>query len=91
MTLGSKVAEQAAEATQIDTSGLARQGWDFCIKIVEPTEQMGIPAQIRQAAHAGKIRLKIGKQTMGSGAKVSVRSREGLETGVKQLLEFAAC
>jgi hypothetical protein len=49
-----------------------RQGRDYYPKAVDPTEQVRIAAQIRQAAYLRKIRLQIGKEAMDNGAKVSV-------------------
>jgi len=59
------------------------------VEAAEPTEQMGIAAQIGQTAQLWEIGLEIAQEAMDGGAIVPVSSRESPNAGLKQLLEFA--
>jgi hypothetical protein len=88
MALGGKVAEQAAEADEIDSASALGQGRVFLAEAAEPAEQMGIAAQLGELAHLWKIRLEIEEEAMGGDSIVSVGSGESLDASVKDLGEF---
>jgi len=83
-----KVVEQAAETDQVDPARARGQGWILLAQAAEPAEQMGIAAQLGELEHLRKIGLEIGEEAMGSHSIVSVGSRQSLDAGVKDLLEF---
>jgi hypothetical protein len=83
-----KVVEQAAETDQVDPARARGQGRILFAQAAEPAEQMGIAAQLGELEHLREIRLEIGEEAMGSHSIVSMGSRQSLDAGVKDLLEF---
>jgi len=88
ITLGGKVAEQAAEPDEIYSASALGQGRVFPVKAPKPAEQMGIAAQLGELAHLRKIRLEIGEEAMGGDSKISVGSGQSLDASVENLGEF---
>ena len=88
MAVRGQVVEQAAETEQVYPARAIGQGRIFLAETVKPAKQMGITVQVRKLQHLREIRLEIGEEAMGGHAIVSVGSRESLDAGVKNLLEF---
>ena len=80
--------EQAPELEQVVLATARGQGRILSAEAAELAEQMGIAAQLGEMEQLREIRLEIGEEAMGSHSILSVGSRQSVDAGVKDLLEF---
>jgi len=85
--LPGRVAEQTAKASEINSTRGMRQGWILLAQAANPTEQMRIAAQLREAVEVGKIGLEIGQEAIGGHSVVPVGTPEHLNLGSQDLLQ----
>jgi|SRR6266566_8728569 len=88
MAFGGKVSEQSAETDEIYSASALGQRRGFLTEAADPAEQMGIVTQLGETRQLREMRLEMGEEAMGGHSIVSVGSRESLDAGVKNLLEF---
>jgi hypothetical protein len=87
LTFRGRVAEQTAKASEINSTRGMRQGWILLAQAANPTEQMRIAAQLREAVEVGKIGLEIGQEAIGGHSVVPVGTPEHLNLGSQDLLQ----
>jgi hypothetical protein len=67
-----KVADQAAEASEVNPARVIGQGRILLAEPANPTGQMRVKAQLREAEHVGKLGLEIHQKAMGGNSIVCI-------------------
>jgi|SRR5580700_962100 hypothetical protein len=95
MAVVGAVVQQAAQAKEVIAAGFVGQRRILLDEGLEPTQQMGIAAQLGEAAHLGEVGVQTGEETSGDAAVYvhglgSQSSGQSLDMGIKNLLQ-AGC
>jgi hypothetical protein len=92
MPIGRQVVEQTAKAEQIVSASLVAQWRILLAEPAEPAEQMGVTAELGQAADVRKSGVEIAEETTGDTSilddrVVPQREGESLDVRLEDLIE----
>jgi hypothetical protein len=86
--LDGQVAEQTAQAKQVNAASAIGQARVFVAETLHPTEQMRVTLQFRDLAKLWVVRLEIGNEAMDGGSKVSMQIWVRLDGSIQHRMDF---